>query len=312
MTDSPPVPFVVTREYRRFAEFCDACRRYQYIGLCYGPPGVGKTLSAWQYTRWAEVEACQSYSQTPLSALQALGDHDRVFYTPTVANSPNQIDREIDHCRRKLRSIRWHVIDHDFDVQRAELRRREKEAQEEFLFQHDWLAADAVAPKFDAEFARAGKARSQRQAEHADPARLIVVDEADRLKMASLEQVRHIFDRGGIGLVLIGMPGLEKRLSRYAQLYSRVGFVHEFRPLSATEVRELLQQRWAPPGVSLPAEGLTDEEALAAIIRITGGNFRLLHRLLTQTERLLEINQLAAVTRQVIEAARESLVIGTS
>jgi DNA transposition AAA+ family ATPase len=108
------------------------------------------------------------------------------------------------------------------------------------------------------------------------------------------------------------MPGLEKRLSRYAQLYSRVGFVHEFQPLSATEVRELLQQRWAPPGVSLPAEGLTDEEAVATIIRITGGNFRLLHRLLTQTERLLEINQLAAVTRQVVDAARESLVIGTS
>jgi DNA transposition AAA+ family ATPase len=124
--------------------------------------------------------------------------------------------------------------------------------------------------------------------------------------------VRDIFDRGGIGLVLIGMPGLEKRLSRYAQLYSRVGFVHEFRPLTASEVRELRLQRWAPPGVTLLAEGLTDEAAVAAIIRITGGNFRLLERLLTQTERLLEINALPAVTRQVVEAARESLVIGIS
>jgi hypothetical protein len=43
-----------------------------------------------------------------------------------------------------------------------------------------------------------------------DPTRLILVDEADRLKMVSLEQMRAIFDAGGVGLVLIGMPGIEK------------------------------------------------------------------------------------------------------
>jgi DNA transposition AAA+ family ATPase len=42
-----------------------------------------------------------------------------------------------------------------------------------------------------------------------DPTTLILVDEADRLRMASLEQVRAISEAGDIGVILIGMPGLE-------------------------------------------------------------------------------------------------------
>jgi DNA transposition AAA+ family ATPase len=94
---------------------------------------------------------------------------------------------------------------------------------------------------------------------------------------------------------------MEKRLARYPQFYSRIGFVHQFRPLGAQDVRSLLSEGWSPPGVHLPP---LDEEAVATIIRITGGNFRLLDRLLSQTERIAQINDLQAVTRQVVEAAR--------
>ena len=45
----------------------------------------------------------------------------------------------------------------------------------------------------------------------ADPTTLLVIDEADRLKIAGVEQTRSIFDQGGIGMILIGMPGIEKR-----------------------------------------------------------------------------------------------------
>jgi hypothetical protein len=49
---------------------------------------------------------------------------------------------------------------------------------------------------------------------------------------------------------------------------------------------------------------------VASLIRLTGGNFRLLQRLLVQAERILKINQLETLTRQAVESARESLVIG--
>jgi DNA transposition AAA+ family ATPase len=142
-----------------------------------------------------------------------------------------------------------------------------------------------------------------------DPTTLILVDEADRLQMNSLEQMRSIFDEGETGIVLIGMPGIEKRIARFPQFYSRIGFVHEFRPLDATEMQELLEKHWTPVGVTLPDIPLSPE-VMARLIRMTGGNFRLLTRLLTQIERVLEVNELQLISIEVVEAARDSLVIG--
>jgi hypothetical protein len=87
--------------------------------------------------------------------------------------------------------------------------------------------------------------------------------------------------------------------------------VHEFRPLDANQVQEILTKRWVPAGVKLPDESLSPE-VIASLIRMTGGNFRLLARLLTQIERVLTVNDLHQVSIGVVEAARDSLVIGTN
>jgi hypothetical protein len=75
----------------------------------------------------------------------------------------------------------------------------------------------------------------------------------------------------------------------------------------STRESALERFRIIQPGVYLPA---LDSEALTNVIRVTSGNFRLFERLLTQIERITEINKLTRVGKEVVEAARESLVIG--
>lgn len=258
----PARPFVPTKEYRRFEEFCEACRRERYIGLCHGAPGVGKTVSARAYTQWSLIEGLDPFESNTAVSLD-LSHCRAAFLTPGISNTPRSVRDQIDAALMHLRGVAC----------QAE-------------------RAAGARPSYDTE------------------CELIVVDEADRLATNSLEELRDHYDRTGIGLILVGMPGLEKRLARYPQLYSRVGFAHAFRPLSAEEVLFVLRQHRQAWGQDWREDDFTDQEALAAITRITGGNFRLIDRLMTQITRIKHLNQLRTITQEVVEAARECLIIG--
>jgi hypothetical protein len=67
--------------------------------------------------------------------------------------------------------------------------------------------------------------------------------------------------------------------------------------------------RWTPAGVVLRNEQLVPE-VIASLIRMSDGNFRLSTRPLTQIERVLSVNDLHVISTAVVEAARDSLVIG--
>jgi DNA transposition AAA+ family ATPase len=262
----PPTGFIETVEYLRFAEFCDACRQSRYIGLCYGVPGVGKTVSARHYSHWDEFESLVGPPPHRISGIPRAesGPWRTMLYTPGVTNTPRIIEREIDAI---------------------------------------WAAVFGLASRLHE--------RSERRP-RAEPPALVIVDEADRLKTAGLEQLRDMYDRRTIGLVLIGMPGLQKRLARYAQLYSRVGFVHQFLPLGGAELQHVIQRQSQQLGLGLELYNGTDTSVLSSIVRITGGNFRLVERLFAQIERVAQINEMATLTPELVEAAQESLVIGAS
>ena len=190
-------PFLVTKQHRRFAEFADAVRRHRYIGACYGAPGIGKTLSARTY---AAADDCDDWFARGHLKGAVLPDtvlaSRTVLWTPYVTTTPRELENEIGNLIGQIETSIEHTYDPDYDPELA------------------WDTGDQPTNRVE----------------------LLIIDEADRLRTSGLEQLRDHFDRHDIGLILIGMPGFERRLARYPQLYSRIGFVHQYRPLDPEDV----------------------------------------------------------------------------
>src|SRR5882757_4797454 len=114
--------FVETLEYKRFVEFCDACRQYRYIGLCFGPPGVGKTLSAIRYSRNEIIGKIDPWT-AELSIEPLL---DTVLYTPSVINSPSRIDHDLRRQREMLAGFARRPLRREAQAVLAVLRARDE------------------------------------------------------------------------------------------------------------------------------------------------------------------------------------------
>lgn len=283
-----PQHFVTMKNYRRFGEMCDACRRARVVGLGYGPPGTGKTESAKQYAQW---ELFKPFLPEPLITFSGRSAVDDLYpYRPlTFTSAP--LDPSMQHCRtvfytppvsasvaRLERQVLTLFAAFSYLVEAAH---QNHQGKEEFL----------VTRRFS------------------HLIELFIVDESNRLKDAGLELIRDFADRGEFGLVFLGMPGLERRLMRAPQLYSRIGFAHEMEPLSDEETRDFLVKRWNHR-VKPYSDDFTDKEAVAAILRITRGNLRLIDRLMMQVEHVLVANQITIVSKEVVETARQNLIIG--
>jgi AAA domain len=187
-------------EHRRFAEFCDACRRYRSIGLCYGAAGVGKTLSA---QHCANGFGLQAYFRSPLPSeadMAAVAGSTTVFYAPAVVNAPGRIAQDIQIQRHQLRALAIDVWVREQAAQQkarrqAEARLRPKKLETSARHSGNVVQIYGSAATPSAEVATT---YAQQRAEAPAPTDLIIIDEADRLKTASLEQVRDIFDQGGV------------------------------------------------------------------------------------------------------------------
>jgi hypothetical protein len=78
--------------------------------------------------------------------------------------------------------------------------------------------------------------------------------------MASLQQMRAMFDAWRARLILIRMPGLEKRLLRYPQIYSRIGSYLSSGPSAHQRSADCLRGAGRRPVLTFP--GKLDPETL--------------------------------------------------
>ena len=188
---------VETLEHRRFVEFCDACKRYKYIGLCYGAPGVGKTVSARHYANWDRVEEFWERLTEAKATVEEIAASTTAFYTVPVVGSPHVIDREIEKIRGRLHNevISLRRLAEQKELVRLldalnDLRDRQKNP-------NGYRSREAD----DAEDAYLAQRKRMTGLTWSvpDPTALLVVDEADRLKMAGLEQIRSISIKDGSG-----------------------------------------------------------------------------------------------------------------
>jgi len=264
--------FIVTKEHRRFTEFANAVRKEKTIGICHGDAGVGKTHSARRYAHWDTLEPY-------ITEWGPRGDDDASIYalanrSRTVFYTPEVLPRPKD----LIRELNFWQTKVDICVE-----------------EHQRTI---------------GKVTGLHSGRSALYVELLIIDEAERLTPMALELLRDQHDRTHLAIILIGMPGIDQRFRHYPQLYSRLGFSHHYRALGRDELLFVLDRHWNRLGQTLDPDDFTDAQAIAAIERITRGNFRLLERLFPQIARVLKINQLEAITDDVVEAAASILVIG--
>lgn len=111
---------------------------------------------------------------------------------------------------------------------------------------------------------------------------MLIVDEADRLKPKTFADVRDIFDKLEIAVVLVGTDRLDVVVKRDEQVYNRFRACYRFGTLAGQQFRQTVEI-WEQDVLRLPVvSNLASKEMLQILGRATGGYIGLLDMVLRE------------------------------
>lgn len=137
--------------------------------------------------------------------------------------------------------------------------------------------------------------------------KMIIVDEAFRLKYQALEELRDLQERWEVGMLLIADPGFERSISRMWHFAVRIAHAEELRPLTDEEIVLYIDRQLEFMNLPKPPD-----EVYTLINWYSQGNLRSLGNLFAMIARILKINEdvVREITRDVVETAREMMLFG--
>ena len=121
--------------------------------------------------------------------------------------------------------------------------------------------------------------------------RVVLIDEADRLKPALIGHLRDLHDLSGAPVVLIGEEALAATMYARQRDWSRVAAAVEFGPVEAEDVA-LFARRACNLDVPLPVAEQLQQRAQ--------GDFRLVYRDMAALERLARANQVRQIEAELL------------
>jgi DNA transposition AAA+ family ATPase len=119
-----------------------------------------------------------------------------------------------------------------------------------------------------------------------DTGRFIIIDEAENLPYRALDLIRRLYDKANIGILLVGLPrllyNLRGKKGEYAQLFSRVGIASRLERFSEEDTQNLVKT--FIPGTN---------GVWKVFHQKSGGNGRMLEKLLLRAKRTAHLNNMA-------------------